>query len=122
MNKLVLSAVILLVLDGLFIYANSAMFKRQIMAVQGSPLQINAVGAVLCYLFLIGGLYYFILKNKRPVQDAFLLGLVIYGVYETTTYALLKNWNFATVMVDTLWGGFLLALTTYFTYQSQLLG
>jgi uncharacterized membrane protein len=66
---------------------------------------------------LIGGLFYFILKNKRPVQDAFLLGLVIYGVYETTTYALLKNWNFATVMVDTLWGGILLALTTYLTYK-----
>jgi uncharacterized membrane protein len=117
MNKLVLSAVILLVLDALFIYANSAMFKRQIMAVQGSPLQMNAVGGILCYIFLIGGLYYFILKNKRPVQDAFWLGLVIYGVYETTTYALLKNWNFATVIIDTLWGGILFALTTYLTYK-----
>jgi uncharacterized membrane protein len=117
MNQLVLSAVILLVLDGLFIYANSAMFKRQVMAVQGSPLQVNMVGGILCYLFLIGGLYYFILKNKRPVKDAFLLGLVIYGVYETTTYALLKKWNFTTVMLDTVWGGILLALTTYLTYK-----
>lgn len=120
MNQIVLSAFILLVLDGLFIYANSTMFKRQVMAVQGSQLQINMVGGILCYLFLIGGLYYFILKNKGSVKDAFLLGLVIYGVYETTTYALLKKWNFATVMLDTLWGGILLALTTYLTYKFRI--
>ena len=113
---LVLSAVILLALDGIFIYATSPIFKRQIMDVQGSPLKINMQGGALCYLFLIGGLYYFILKQHRSVKDAFLLGLVIYGVFETTSFALLKNWKFTTVLLDTLWGGMLFALTTYLTY------
>jgi uncharacterized membrane protein len=47
------------------------------------------------------------------VTDAFLLGIVIYGVYETTNYALFKDWSILTVIIDTLWGGTLFAITTY---------
>ena len=49
-------------------------------------------------------------------MDAFLLGIVIYGVYESTNYAILKNWNIKAVALDTLWGGILFALTTKVTY------
>ena len=64
-------------------------------------------------VFLIVGINYFIIKPKKSVSDAFLLGIVIYGVYETTNYALLKNWSILTVIIDTLWGGILFAITTY---------
>jgi uncharacterized membrane protein len=47
------------------------------------------------------------------VNEAFLLGIVIYGVYETTNYALFKNWSILTVFMDTLWGGILFASTCY---------
>ena len=117
MNQLIISSLLLLILDGIFIYSISDMFKQQIMVVQGSPMKINMMGAILCYLFLIGGLNYFILKQRRSVMDAFILGIVIYGVYETTTYALLKKWSIQTVMIDTLWGGILFGLTTYLTYK-----
>ena len=76
-------------------------------------MKINFLGAALCYIFLVTGLNYFIIKPKKSVYDAFLLGLVIYGVYETTNYALFKNWSILTVIMDTLWGGLLFALTTY---------
>jgi uncharacterized membrane protein len=49
------------------------------------------------------------------VQDAFLLGLVIYGVYETTNWALFSKWSPMSVIIDTLWGGILFAATTYVT-------
>lgn len=39
--------------------------------------------------------------------------IIIYGVYETTNYALFKNWSILTVIIDTLWGGLLFASTTY---------
>lgn len=113
MKELILSSLILLVLDSIFIYMNSGLFKRQIMDVQKSPLQINMVGGVFSYIFLIWGLNYFILREHRSVLDAFILGLVIYGVYETTTYALLKNWHIRTVITDTLWGGVLFGATTF---------
>ena len=64
-------------------------------------------------LLFIKWLNYFIIKPRKSVSDAFLLGLVIYGDYETTSYALLKNWSLITVIIDTLWGGALFAITTY---------
>ena len=56
---------------------------------------------------------YFIIKPNRSVQDAFLLGLIIYGVFETTNMALFSKWSWLTVLIDTIWGGILFALTTF---------
>jgi uncharacterized membrane protein len=42
-----------------------------------------------------------------------IFGFVLYGLYETTTYALLKKWRIKTMVIDTLWGGLLYASLTY---------
>jgi uncharacterized membrane protein len=88
-------------------------FSNQIKMVQGSPLKVNFLGVAICYIFLIVGINYFIIKPRRSVTDAFLLGIVIYGVYETTNYALFSNWSIISVIIDTLWGGLLFASTAY---------
>jgi uncharacterized membrane protein len=113
--QLVVSSVVMLVLDAIFLYANSNLFMKQVFDVQRSPLKVNYVGAALTYVLMIFGVNYFILFPKKSVLDAFLLGGVINGVYEGTSYAVLKNWRPATVMVDTLWGGVLMAATTFLT-------
>ena len=110
--RFLLAAIIFVVTDGIYLNLVKDYFSQQIQQVQGSPISLNIVGLVLCYVFLVSGLYYFIIKPKRTVLDAFLLGIVIYGVYETTNYALLKKWSALTVLMDTLWGGTLFAITT----------
>ena len=57
----------------------------------------------------------FIVKDKKPVIDAFLLGIVIYGVYDATNMATIAKWTWKTVIMDTLWGGVLFATTYYIT-------
>jgi uncharacterized membrane protein len=54
------------------------------------------------------------------VQDAFLLGLVIYGVSETTNWALFDKWSLITVIIDTLWGATLFGLTTFIVHLIHL--
>jgi len=93
------------------------MFARLFRSIQGSDMQVRVVSAVACYVLLIFGLYYFIVSRRRPVFEAFLLGLVIYGVYETTNYATFKKWTPLMMGLDTIWGGTLLALTTWVTYK-----
>ena len=110
---MLVSAVLLVSIDFIYLNIIGDYFRRQIYNVQGSPMKINYLGVVLCYIFLITGINYFIIKPRKNVSDAFLLGIVIYAVYETTTYALLKDWSILTVIIDTLWGGILFALTTY---------
>lgn len=110
--KLLVSALGLVAIDFAYLSAIKGHFERQIAAVQGSPLRINLFGAIVTYVFLIFGLNYFIIRPGRSAQDAFLLGLVVYGVYDFTSLALLSKWQLFTAVTDTLWGGVLFYLTT----------
>jgi uncharacterized membrane protein len=115
-KTLILTGLVMLGLDAIYLSAMRDMFEIQIAAVQRVALQFRPLGAVICYILLITGLYYFILQDRRSIFDAFFLGIVIYGVYESTTYALLKQWKIKTMIMDTLWGGILFALTTGIVY------
>jgi len=110
---LLVSAIVLISIDFVYLNIIKNYFNSQIKSVQGSPMTINYLGAAICYVLLVTGINYFIIKPRKSVSDAFLLGIIIYGVFETTNYALFKNWSILTVIIDTLWGGLLFASTTY---------
>jgi len=107
------AAVLFIVIDSIYLNFIKGYFMDQIQKVQGSPLKPNFAAILLCYTFLVVGLNYFIIKPKKSPKDAFLFGIVIYGVYETTNLALFKNWSWLTVFMDTLWGGILFGTVTW---------
>ena len=115
-SKLLTLLIILTLCDLTFIYFISPIYNKQIELVQNEPVNIYWPSGLLCYLALFFGLYYFIIKDSKPVFDAVLLGLVIYSVYALTNKALLKNWAFSTVLIDITWGGILFGLVTYIYY------
>jgi len=115
--KMLVSALGLVAIDFAYLSIIKDHFARQIAAVQGAPMRINLFGAVVTYVFLIFGLNYFIIRPGRSAQDAFLLGLVTYGVYDFTNLALLSKWSLTTAVTDTLWGGALFYLTTMLVYK-----
>jgi len=110
---MLVSAIIFISIDFIYLNVMKGYFNNQIQSVQGSAPKMNYLGAAICYILLIAGINYFIIKPRKSVSDAFLLGIIIYGVYETTNLALFKNWSILTVIIDTLWGGLLFAATTY---------
>lgn len=113
MYKLLITAIVFVIIDGIFLTMMKPYFENQVKLVQGSALKVNITATILCYVFLIFGIYYFIIQPNKSVQDAFLFGIVIYAVYETTSRALLTKWKWSTVFIDTLWGGILFALTAW---------
>ena len=117
MLKYLLSAIIFVVLDGIYLNSIKEYFNKQIKAVQGSDIQINIIATGLTYIFLIFGLNYLIIQKNRSIKDASILGLVIYATYEFTNLALFKNWSWLTVIMDTTWGAVLFALTTAIVYK-----
>lgn len=110
--NLLISAIVFISIDSFYLNLMKKYFDKQIQNIQGTPIKMNFFAALICYIFLITGLNYFIIKPKRSVSDAFLFGLIIYGVFETTNWTLFKQWSPLTVIIDTLWGGILFALTT----------
>jgi len=117
MIKYLLAAIVLVILDGVYLNLIKGYFNRQIKMIQGSDMKVNFIAAALTYVFLVFSLNYFIIKNNKSPKDAALLGLCIYAVYELTNYALFKNWSFLTVIIDTSWGTFLYWLTTIIVYK-----
>jgi len=111
--KVATTFVIFVILDSIYLFMMKGYFDNQIKSIQGSIIKMNLLPAVLCYISLVFGLYYFIIKDKKPLLQAFLLGLVIYSVYETTNWALFTGWKPTTVLIDTLWGGILFTLTAF---------
>ena len=109
---MLVSALGLVAIDFAYLSVIKGYYTRQIVAVQGSPMVVNVFGAIVTYVFLIFGLNYFIIGPGRSAQDAFLLGLVVYGVYDFTNLALFSKWQLFTAVTDTLWGGALFYLTT----------
>jgi len=106
-----------LLFDIIFLYINGKSFQLQIIDVQRVSLQMNYIGALGAYILLFFGLYWFILKNRRPILDAVLLGGIINGTYEFTNYATFKKWHIETVIKDIVWGGTLWGLVTLITYK-----
>ncbi len=115
-KPILISAIVMLFLDFIYLSAFSNFFNNLVRSIQGRAINFKITGAIMCYILLIVGLNYFIIDKKKSIADAFLLGIVIYGVYESTNYAILDKWNTTAVALDTLWGGILFALTTKATY------
>tara|TARA_Y100000992_G_C21274211_1_gene498912 strand:+ start:3403 stop:3774 length:372 start_codon:yes stop_codon:yes gene_type:complete len=111
-NLIVLSLILLLV-DSIFLYFIGSPFKNMIKNIQGTPIKIKLFPAIICYIILIFSLYYFIINKKSSYLDAFFLGFIIYGVYETTNMATINKWNYNIGVIDLIWGGFLFLITTY---------
>jgi uncharacterized membrane protein len=116
MLKIITIMISFVVLDFIYFYIFKDVLLNAVKTVQKSPLQINVFYGLLCYLTLTFVLYYFIIKDKKSIYDAFLLGFCIYAVYETTTKAIFTNWNQWLVIMDSLWGGILFSLISFITY------
>lgn len=112
-NIFIISGIVFLVIDFMYLSLTKTYFAKQVQLIQGTRMEINYLGAIICYMFLIFGLNYFIIGPQRSVFDAFLFGLIIYGTFDFTNMALFKKWSLATSIMDTLWGGTLFALSTF---------
>lgn len=115
-------ALILLILDYFWISLNQKSYMSSIEAIQKSPAQINFMAAALAYLCLIGLMMWVVLprmQNWEPCErvnllaQAGLIGMLVYGTYNFTTLALLKDYSWNVALKDTLWGGVLFATSAW---------
>tara|TARA_Y100000590_G_C14851883_1_gene687971 strand:- start:24 stop:398 length:375 start_codon:yes stop_codon:yes gene_type:complete len=118
-TSFLVSSIVILVLDYVYLTLTKHYFSRLVQIIQGSPLKMRVLSAGVTYIFLIFALQYFIFnrESEDKVKDAFFLGLCIYGVFDLTNRTIFKDWSLMAVVMDTLWGGMLFAGTTYITLK-----
>ena len=119
LKSFLVGSVILIALDALFLMFNQKLFERTVITIQKTSMQLRVESLAACYVLLTVGLWFFIVRRHRSPLEAFALGILVYGVYETTTYAAFKHWPLSIVAMDILWGGLLFGATTAATYQAM---
>ncbi len=121
MKQTIVAATTMLTLDGLWlgILANRFYFNnlRPLVRAKGETFDINYVAAGAVYVFMLIGFMVFIAPSLakwnylESIIKAGVLGLVVYGVYDFTNLATLRDWSVLVSFVDLFWGAFLFATT-----------
>jgi len=111
-KEILIPGVIMLALDAVFLYSTRNIVLPVYQSIQGAPVSIRYGSAIVCYIFMTLGLYYFIIREKRSPVDAFLLGMFVYGVYDTTVLTVFQKYTPAIAIMDIIWGGILFGTTT----------
>jgi len=112
-KKLLLTGGTMAALDFVFLKFLTPLFNKMVKRIQGSDIKPNMISLCLTYIVLICQLYYFIIAKNASIMDAFLLGFTSYAIFDLTNYTIFKNYDMKVVIIDSLWGGTLYALTTY---------
>lgn len=112
--------ILLILIDIIYLQTiGKQVFIPMLNNIQNENSNVKLLYAALCYVFLSYGLKHFIINDNKSIKDAFILGAVIYGVYETTNMALINKWQHNAVIIDTIWGGVLFSIAT-FIYRKYL--
>ena len=78
---------------------------------------INIYALLVVWLFICSALA---VQRPKSYYEALvyslLVGFVIYGVFNFTNFAILKEWKFEIVIMDTLWGAFNCAIAGSLIY------
>ena len=114
----IIPAFSMLALDSIYLSnIGGPLFAKMVNGIQKEDMKLNIFGAIGSYILLILVLYKFIILERKPLSDAFLLGFCIYGIFDLTNIAIFKNYQIIPAIVDTVWGGFLFYTVTWITYK-----
>lgn len=114
-TQLATIAVVMLVLDVTWLTATAASSRQVIAKIQGKPLEIRWLGTAAVYVVMIVALWFFAVEPSKTWYEAAgrgaALGFAMYGVYDLTNYATLKDYPLHFVATDMAWGTYLFAVT-----------
>ena len=111
------TAAVFLILDAIMLtLVMKPLFTRHIGPLLAEPIRIAP--AAFFYLAYVAGLVYLVslpaVKTGAPViLPALIIGLMAYGTYEFTSWAVMRDWHWQMVVTDTLWGGTLTAFSAW---------
>ena len=110
----------ILVIDVVFITLNKKMWETDVEMIQKSPLKLRTEYALVVYILIVIGVCVFVLfSDTKTIYDkmvlGFIWGVITYGVFDFTNLTIFSNYNFKTAMIDTLWGGIMVAFSVGLT-------
>lgn len=103
-----LSLIVLPIVDAPWLYINTYTGIPMFEKIQGAPVRLQILPAVVVYLALA-----FLLIQQTSMFTAAVTGSLVYAVYDFTNLSIFKDYKLWFALQDTTWGGVLFA-TSYF--------
>jgi len=111
MKDLVYVGIILVIIDVVYLsLIGGPPFVKMVEKIQGKEVNMNHISAVMAYVSLVAMAYIFIIKKNATNKEAFILGLLTYGIFDFTNMALFEKYDLSIALQDTVWGGILFML------------
>ena len=99
-------ALLFILCDLPWLYVSSTWAQKMFEKVQGgTPFRIRWEGVPSVYLALA-----VLIQSARSVEEAGIIGLAAYSIYDFTNYSTLSNYQLEFAIADSLWGGILFML------------
>lgn len=117
MYELGVLTVLVFIVDSIFLYSMKDVFNREIKSVQGHAVKFNYEAVITSYLSIVFLLYWFVLRDKKSIEEAFILGHLTYGIFEYTNLAIFDNWSTTMSVIDNVWGGILFMIVSFIYYR-----
>ena len=117
-----------LIVFGIFDYLwlgnlSGNLYTDAIQNIQGSPISLRAAPAGIAYILMALSISLLLkgcnVNENNVMWLGAILGFIIYGIYNGTNHAILKDWSLKTSLTDTAWGTFLFGTTAYIVFNSK---
>ncbi len=127
-KTIILSLIAMLAMDYIWLnFIAKSLYADQLgqfFDMQDGGMRVNYYAAALVYAALLIGIFVFVLPSSHSKVDILikgaLFGLIVYGVYDFTNLAIIKNWPLQISIIDMMWGGCLCSATSFFAYSLLL--
>ncbi len=100
--------VLLLAIDMPWLFLIGETAQKLVYRIQGKDMKLRYTPALIVYIALA----YLVMKAESPME-AFKMGVAVYAVYDFTNYAMFSNYTLSFAVLDSIWGGILMATTRY---------
>lgn len=127
-KTIILSLIAMLAMDYIWLsFIAKSLYTEQLgqfFDMQDGGMRVNYFAAFLVYAALLIGIFVFVLPAANSSIDVLikgaLFGLIVYGVYDFTNLAIIKNWPLKISIIDMIWGGCLCSATSFLAYSLLL--
>jgi uncharacterized membrane protein len=113
MTPLFVIAIVMIIMDTVYLTSTAPISRSLFASIQGSPLNLRWPSVVVTYILMILGVWYFAVSGSADWKEAAMrgaaLGALVYGVYDFTNYATLSKYTLSFAAMDMAWGTLLFA-------------
>jgi uncharacterized membrane protein len=108
LKSVIIVALTMLFLDAIWLTLRRTYHETLIESIQGSPVTIRIIPAILIYILVPIAITYFVINESKSLNESVLkgglFGFTLYALYDLTNLATFKRWTTEMAIIDSIWG------------------